>query len=162
MENDRAVVRVVCHWGLFKRSKKHEEEKKKKKIIGEETRLIKVVFKEADMLADWIEITGPTPEQQSALTKDFNNLIRSNYGHFCQNIILTFSDCLHPEAEESVRWRIPAKSNQQLFNSQDLKHMLTNDKHSLQSFLRPPSTSTLCTPATTTTSAPSRKLPSAS
>lgn len=49
IKNDRAVVKVVCHWGLFKRSEKHEEEKK---IIGEETRLIKVVFKEADMLAD--------------------------------------------------------------------------------------------------------------
>lgn len=33
-------------------SKEAKSMKKKKKIIGEETRLIKVVFKEADMLAD--------------------------------------------------------------------------------------------------------------
>lgn len=46
-ENGSTVVKVVCHWGLFKRSKKHEEEKK---TIGEETRLIKVAFKEADIL----------------------------------------------------------------------------------------------------------------
>lgn len=40
-ENGSTVVKVVCHWGLFKRSKK---------TIGEETRLIKVAFKEADIL----------------------------------------------------------------------------------------------------------------
>lgn len=28
-ENGSTVVKVNCHWGLFKRSKKHEEEKKK-------------------------------------------------------------------------------------------------------------------------------------
>lgn len=52
MENDRAVVKVVCHWGLFKRSKKHEEEEEEEKKHHRGGRLLKVVFKEADMLAD--------------------------------------------------------------------------------------------------------------
>lgn len=119
-------------------SKEAKSMKKKKKIIGEETRLIKVVFKEADMLADWIEITRHKPRQQSALTKDFNNLILSNYDHFCQDIILTFCACTHPAAEDLVCWRLPTKRMLQLFNSQDVERMLTNDKHGLQSFLRPP------------------------
>lgn len=48
-KNRRLVVKVVCPWCLFKRSKMHEEEKKSG---GGETGLIKVVFKEADMLGD--------------------------------------------------------------------------------------------------------------